>query len=55
MRAGASQFLNRVNGIAFCAEDGRVCRTPPRVQIPDIDAQPWPSRESISIEKYLET
>jgi anaerobic magnesium-protoporphyrin IX monomethyl ester cyclase len=55
MRAGASQFLNRVNGIAFRAEDGRVCRNPPRVQIPDIDAQPWPSRESISIEKYLET
>jgi radical SAM superfamily enzyme YgiQ (UPF0313 family) len=47
--------LRRVHGIAFRHADGTVCQTPPRVQIADLDAQPWPSRESISIEKYLET
>ncbi|HEV2352004.1 MAG TPA: radical SAM protein [Terriglobia bacterium] len=47
--------LKRVHGIAFRDRDGAVCQTPPRPQIADLDAQPWPSRESISIEKYLDT
>ena len=55
LRSGAYENLSRVHGIAFRGEEGRVERTPPRAQIPDIDGQPWPSRESISIERYLET
>ncbi|HLY59152.1 MAG TPA: radical SAM protein [Terriglobia bacterium] len=47
--------LKRVHGIAFRDASGIVCQTPPRMQIADIDAQPWPCRESISMEKYLET
>ncbi len=47
--------LSKVHGIAFRHADGRTERTPPRVQIADLDGQPWPSRESISIERYLET
>jgi radical SAM superfamily enzyme YgiQ (UPF0313 family) len=35
-------------------ENGRLQRTPPRALIPDIDNQPWPSRESVCIERYLE-
>jgi radical SAM superfamily enzyme YgiQ (UPF0313 family) len=55
LRGGSTDDLDRVNGIALRGADGCVRRTPPRAQIPDIDAQPWPSRESISIERYLET
>ncbi len=55
LRRGSKEDLSRVHGIAFPGEAGRVRRTPPRAQIPDIDGQPWPSRESISIERYLET
>ena len=55
LRSGSKEHLSRVHGIAFCGGEGRVQRTPPRAQIPDIDGQPWPSRESISIERYLET
>jgi radical SAM superfamily enzyme YgiQ (UPF0313 family) len=55
LRNGPNEDLSRVHGIAFRGEGGRVERTPPRAQIPDIDGQPWPSRESISIERYLET
>jgi len=53
--SNSPEQLGSVNGIAFRGEDGRVRYTPPRAQIPDIDRQPWPSRESISIERYLET
>jgi radical SAM superfamily enzyme YgiQ (UPF0313 family) len=55
LRSGSNENLSRVHGIAFREEAGRVRRTAPRAQIPDIDGQPWPSRESISIERYLET
>ena len=30
-------------------------RTPPRPQIPDLSAQPWPDREAIDLERYLQT
>jgi len=49
----ATEALHRVNGIAFRASDGTVVRTPPRDQIRDIDAQPWPARESIDLTQYL--
>jgi radical SAM superfamily enzyme YgiQ (UPF0313 family) len=55
MREGDSHALDRVNGIAFRRDDGSVCQTPPRPQISDLDRQPWPSRESVHIERYLET
>ncbi|HET7216320.1 MAG TPA: radical SAM protein [Terriglobia bacterium] len=48
-------LLKQVNGIAFRGEDGSVHRTPLRSQMPDIDAQPWPSRDSVPIERYLKT
>src|SRR5215472_1990134 len=45
--------LQRVCGIAFRMPDGSVVRTAPRAQIRDIDAQPWPARETIDYSKYL--
>jgi len=47
--------LERVNGIGFRDSNGRVRCTPPRAQIPNIDAQPWPAREAIDIERYVST
>lgn len=47
--------LKRVHGIAFRGSDGKVYRTAPRTHIADLDGQPLPSRDSISIAKYLET
>jgi len=55
LKAGRTDQLYTVCGIAFRAESGATHRTPPRAQIPDIDRQPWPSRESVSIPRYLET
>jgi len=49
----APEALRKVNGIAFRISDGTVVRTPPRDQIRDIDAQPWPAREAIDLTRYL--
>lgn len=46
--------LERIPGIAYRATDGQVRRTAPRPLIANLDNQPWPSRESIHVEKYLE-
>ena len=50
----ARTALHQVDGIAFRAPDGSVVRTKPREQIRDIDAQPWPARESIDMSRYVE-
>ena len=47
--------LEGVRGIAFRDGSGRVVRTAPRPQIADLSAQPWPDREAIDLEYYLET
>ena len=55
LQGGSRERLGGVHGIAFRGEGGCVQHTPPRSQISDLDGQPWPSRELISIERYLET
>ena len=55
LRSGSLHRLDEIHGIAFRGEEGKVRRTAPRALIPDIDQQPWPSRESVPIERYLET
>jgi anaerobic magnesium-protoporphyrin IX monomethyl ester cyclase len=47
-------LLRGVKGIAFLDRNGAVIGTPPRPQIPDLDAQPWPAREAIEIERYID-
>jgi len=47
--------LEQIKGVAFRDGDGRVVRTEPRPQIPDLTAQPWPDREAIDLERYLDT
>jgi hypothetical protein len=55
LKGGSIEQLAGVNGIAYLGADGQTHRTPPRAQIADIDRQPWPTREAVSIERYLET
>jgi anaerobic magnesium-protoporphyrin IX monomethyl ester cyclase len=42
-----------IAGIAFRSPGGNVIQTPPREQIPDINAQPWPEREAIDMDRYV--
>jgi radical SAM superfamily enzyme YgiQ (UPF0313 family) len=44
----------QIPGISFRSADGTVVRTPPATLIKDLDAQPWPDRERIDIERYLD-
>ena len=55
LNGGDIALLERVRGIAFRGSDGTVHRTPPRPQISDINQQPWPCREAVAIEQYVET
>ncbi len=47
--------LAAIDGIAFRDENGTVCRTNPRAQIQDLDAQPWPARDAIDVDRYVNT
>jgi len=55
LRVGSESALSRVSGIAFQTENGLVHRTSERVQISNLDAQPWPAREAIDIPRYMQT
>lgn len=43
-----------IHGLAFLSSTG-VCRTSSRALLPDLDAQPWPDREAIDQQQYVET
>lgn len=47
--------LESIQGIIFRDGQGKLVRTFPRPQIVDLSAQPWPDREAIGLERYLET
>lgn len=46
--------LHEVQGIAFRDEDGAIVRTVDRAKIPDLDGLPWPDREAIDHQLYLD-
>jgi anaerobic magnesium-protoporphyrin IX monomethyl ester cyclase len=54
LQSHSSANLHEIEGIAFLAPDGSLVRTKPRQQIKDIDAQPWPARESIDMARYVD-
>jgi radical SAM superfamily enzyme YgiQ (UPF0313 family) len=47
--------LHEVLGVVFRDETGQIVKTAPRPQIPRLSDQPWPDREAIPMERYLET
>jgi anaerobic magnesium-protoporphyrin IX monomethyl ester cyclase len=55
LKTGSTTALYLVKGIAFREPDGRVHRTGERPQIADIDAQPWPARDTVDVSRYLQT
>ena len=44
-----------ISGIAWLDPDGHLHQNPPRDQIADLDAQPWPARQAIDINRYVNT
>src|SRR5579863_7990642 len=52
---GNSTPLAEIGGIAYRDEDGVTRRTAPRAQIADLDSQPWPDRERVDIDRYVDT
>lgn len=55
LRASSPSALRNVQGIAFKEEDGHTFRTAPRAQLADLDAQPWPARDAVNIQQYMQT
>ncbi|HWK90432.1 MAG TPA: radical SAM protein, partial [Longimicrobium sp.] len=47
--------LHAIAGVVFRDEDGAVVHSAPRAQIADIDSLPWPDREAIDLERYVDT
>jgi anaerobic magnesium-protoporphyrin IX monomethyl ester cyclase len=55
LQNGQHNALAQIPGIAFL-DDARVMhQTAPRVQITNLDAQPWPSRDAIDANRYIRT
>ena len=49
----AGTALDGISGLAFLAGTGELRVTATRAQIPNIDAQPWPAREAVDIDRYV--
>ncbi|HEX9945177.1 MAG TPA: radical SAM protein [Thermoanaerobaculia bacterium] len=49
-----SHRLHGIAGAIFRDEEGRIVHNPERAQIADLDALPWPDRERIDQQKYIE-
>jgi len=48
-------WRSKIAGIAYLDESGVFHQNPPRGQIADLDAQPWPAREAIDLQRYVDT
>jgi anaerobic magnesium-protoporphyrin IX monomethyl ester cyclase len=51
----AEADLSGIAGLAFRNAQGITWRTTSRAQIADLDAQPWPAREDIDLDRYVDT
>ena len=49
----SSRSLGDIAGIAFRSPSGNIVQTRSREQIRDINAQPWPEREAIDMDRYV--
>jgi anaerobic magnesium-protoporphyrin IX monomethyl ester cyclase len=48
-------WKSKIAGTAYLDDKGAFHQNPPRVQIADLDAQPWPAREAIDLHRYVNT
>jgi radical SAM superfamily enzyme YgiQ (UPF0313 family) len=53
--ANDASWRSKVAGIAYLDEFGVFHQNPARGQIADLDAQPWPAREAIDMQRYVDT
>jgi radical SAM superfamily enzyme YgiQ (UPF0313 family) len=54
LRGADTASVARVPGLYYRDGSGAVVHTGPRKQIADLNAQPWPDREQININQYIE-
>jgi len=47
--------LSGIAGIAYLDEHKQVQRTAPRSQISNLDTQPWPARDTVDVDRYVNT
>lgn len=47
--------FSKIDGLSFIDSDGNLRQNPPRKQLENLDAQPWPARNAINIHRYVET
>jgi anaerobic magnesium-protoporphyrin IX monomethyl ester cyclase len=50
-----TEWHSKVAGVAYLDDAGKFHQNPPRTQIADLDAQPWPARHAIDLHRYVET
>ena len=53
--ASGSDWKSKIAGMAYLDDQGAFHRNPPRAQIADLDAQPWPARQAIDLHRYVDT
>jgi radical SAM superfamily enzyme YgiQ (UPF0313 family) len=54
LRVSVENALAKIKGIHYLSSSGATLYTGPRELIADLDGQPWPDRERVAIEKYLQ-
>lgn len=53
--ATRAEWRAKTAGVAYLDDDGTLHQNPPRAQIADLDAQPWPARTAIDLHRYVDT
>jgi anaerobic magnesium-protoporphyrin IX monomethyl ester cyclase len=48
-------WKSKIAGTAYLDDEGVFHQSPPRAQIADLDAQPWPARQAIDLHRYVDT
>jgi radical SAM superfamily enzyme YgiQ (UPF0313 family) len=48
-------WKSKITGTAYLDNEGVFHQNPPRAQIADLDAQPWPARQAIDLHRYVDT
>jgi anaerobic magnesium-protoporphyrin IX monomethyl ester cyclase len=54
-RAGKADACANIPGLAYLDQTGLMHETSQRLQISDLDAQPWPARQAIDVGRYVKT
>jgi len=55
LKSRSTNSYAQIPGLAYRDSDGNIRHTAPRAQISDLDAQPWPARDAIDIDRYVRT